>query len=78
MGTVTEKPPNELAGVVMRNIETLIELRRRLERQRSRSDRVADEIGRFAGSLWSVGVHMLLFGGWILINSGNIPGFSGS
>ena len=58
-----------LARVVERNIETLIEISRDLERQRTRSDRVADFITRFSGSMGFVYVHVLWFAGWIIYNN---------
>jgi uncharacterized membrane protein len=62
-----------LAGVVHRNIQALAEVRRREDQRRTPSDRIADAVTHFAGSMWSVAVHALLFGGWILVNLGLVP-----
>jgi uncharacterized membrane protein len=59
-----------LAGVVHRNIEALAEVRRREDERRTLSDRVADGVTHFAGSMWSVAVHAVVFGGWIVVNAG--------
>jgi uncharacterized membrane protein len=45
-------------------------VRRSQERSRTRSERCADAVTRFAGSVWSVFFHALFFAGWILWNSG--------
>src|SRR5687768_10885148 len=57
-----------LARVVDRNIDTLIEICNNLERRRSRSDRMADGITRFSGSMGFVYLHVLWFAAWILYN----------
>jgi uncharacterized membrane protein len=64
----------ELAGVVRRNIETLLEARARVERKKSREERIADAITAFTGSMRFVYLHAVIFGGWLLINVGAIPG----
>lgn len=60
--------------VVARNIEALIEARGRFEERKTFEQRVADAITKFAGSMWSVYAHGLLYGGWILLNTGIVPG----
>jgi uncharacterized membrane protein len=62
----------ELAGVVYRNIRALLAVRQRLEREKTREERVADAVTRFTGSLTFVWIHGALFGGWILWNA--LPG----
>jgi uncharacterized membrane protein len=64
----------ELAGVVRRNIQALIEVREELERKKSPQDRIADAITRFVGSMASVYLHTAFFGGWIVVNLGVVPG----
>src|SRR4051812_29951226 len=68
-------PPNEpgLSTIVHRNIAALLELRRAQERRKTASDRIADAVTAFAGSMWCVYVHAVLFGGWIVINLGLVP-----
>ena len=63
----------ELTSVVERNIELMLERRRREEEERTWSERVADRITRFAGSLSFIYLHLCVFGAWILSNSGLLP-----
>jgi uncharacterized membrane protein len=69
-------PPRDagMSSVVYRNIGALLEVRRREESRKTAADRVADAVTRFAGSMWSVYVHALLFGAWIAVNLGLVPG----
>ena len=64
----------EMSRVLQRNIDALLEVRRSEERRRSASDRIADGITTFAGSMWCVYAHALLFGAWIIINLGWVGG----
>lgn len=63
-----------LAGVVRRNIGALAELRQQFERSRTWTDRIADAITAFAGSMAFVIVHAVVFGGWIVVNMRLVPG----
>jgi uncharacterized membrane protein len=63
-----------LAGIVQRNIRALLEERRQHERRMNAEERVADAITRFAGSMRFVYLHALLFGGWLVLNLGVVPG----
>lgn len=56
------------------NITALAERRAAEALAAPTSDRLAATITRFAGSMAFVFLHMLLFGGWIGINTGLIPG----
>src|SRR4051812_41388256 len=69
----SDRPPR-MAHVVERNIRALTDVRKREDERRRTSDRVADAITRFAGSMWFVYVHLLLYGGWLVANSGRVPG----
>lgn len=73
MQKVTRDNP-ELADALERNIETILELRRQAEKQRSLQDRVADAITNFSGSMAFLYAHVLWFGLWVLINAGFIHG----
>jgi uncharacterized membrane protein len=64
----------EIAEVVHRNIRALMEVRRQIDRQRTLQDRIVDTITAFTGSVRFVYLHVLLFGGWLVINAGLIPG----
>jgi uncharacterized membrane protein len=62
-----------LSSVVERNIEALLERRRREARAASFQDRLADRVTRFTGSMPFIFLHVALFGSWLLINSGWLP-----
>jgi uncharacterized membrane protein len=59
--------------LVVRNVRSLIEERRKRERQATRAQKAADRITRFAGSMSFVYLHLLIFGFWIAINVGWLP-----
>ena len=67
-------PGPGMSEVVHRNIASLLEVRRREDIQRSVSDRIADAVTGFAGSMWCVYFHLALFGGWIAVNLRWVPG----
>ncbi len=60
-------PPNT-ARTIRENIDAVRRLEAEFASERSPSDRIADLIGGFSGSLKFVAVHALLFGAWILWN----------
>jgi uncharacterized membrane protein len=61
---------HHLATVIERNINTLLEVRRQMERRRGVQHRFADAITTFSGSLPFLYIHVLWFGIWILWNMG--------
>jgi len=56
-----------------RNIAALREDRQEGERTRTLGERIADRVTAFAGSMYSVLFHFLLYGGWLVYNSGVFP-----
>jgi uncharacterized membrane protein len=75
MGTHAPNPaPSGMTSVVERNIAAMIARRRTDEARRGVQDRIADAIGRFAGSMPFVYIHAALFGAWVAINLGWVPG----
>lgn len=68
------REPPSVAGVVQRNIETLLQVRRQLDRERTVQERIAQSVTAFTGSMRSVFLHAALFLGWIVVNSGWVPG----
>jgi uncharacterized membrane protein len=62
-----------MAGVLERNIGAVIARRRQDARERRLSDRLADRITTFTGSMTFVALHLLVFGGWIVVNLGWTP-----
>ena len=62
-----------LASVLERNIRALDQRRAQEEATAGIQDRLAQAVTRATGSLAFVYLHLLLFGGWILINLGLVP-----
>ena len=56
------------------NIQTVAKLEQEFSEDRTAEDRVGDVVGKFAGSLIFVGLHIVYFSSWFLINSGALPG----
>lgn len=69
-----DRHPSGLAPVVERNIRALLERRREDAEERSAQERIADAVTRFSGSMPFVYLHAVIFGLWIAINLGAIPG----
>jgi uncharacterized membrane protein len=67
--------PNQdnLASAIRRNIDAIARMEDVSNQKRSLSDRVADIIGDFSGSMAFVLLHVILYGAWILINIGILP-----
>ena len=70
----------QMAQVVERNIEALLQRGQQEEKQKTTEDKIADSITRFAGSMRFVYIHLILFGGWIIWNLGwlGLPPFDES
>jgi uncharacterized membrane protein len=66
--TVQDKVP--LADVIERNISTLIRLRQQTAQQRTFQAYLADAITSFSGRMLFIYLHILWFGGWIVVNAG--------
>ncbi len=62
-----------VAGVVDRNIAALVRRRQQQKVSGGLQDRIADAITRFAGSMRFVYLHLLIYGGWIVVNLGWVP-----
>jgi uncharacterized membrane protein len=63
-----------MAGVIDRNIAALVRRRQEQKVSSGFEDQVADAITRFAGSMKFVYLHLLVYGGWIVVNLGWVPG----
>jgi uncharacterized membrane protein len=74
--TIARPRSPDLARVVDRNIRALLLHRRQEEGARSSQEHIADSVTRFTGSMRFVYIHLVLFGSWIFINLGWIPGVS--
>ena len=63
-----------LAQVVDRNIQALLAHRQEAEGNRGLQQRMADVVTGFAGSMLFVYLHLLVFGLWIMLDLGWLPG----
>lgn len=68
-----EPPAAGLAPAMARNIAALLQRNRRAARARPRSERLADRITGFTGSMRFVLLHLAVFGAWLVINLGVTP-----
>jgi uncharacterized membrane protein len=59
---------------VRENITTIAQLEHKLQRRRSRLDRISDGISRFAGSVGFIVAHIITFAFWIFLNTPWAPG----
>jgi len=73
-------PSGGMSRVVERNIHGLLERRAADQAQRTPSQRVADRVTSFTGSMAFVFIHLALFGTWIVWNLGllGLPEFDES
>ncbi|HET6976208.1 MAG TPA: DUF1003 domain-containing protein [Pyrinomonadaceae bacterium] len=60
------------AQLTEQNVDTITRLEQAAREQRRTTDRLAEKIAKFCGSMTFVWVHVVWFGGWILVNV--IPG----
>ncbi|MDB5696714.1 MAG: hypothetical protein JWN21_2257 [Sphingomonas bacterium] len=74
---MTSAPPG-ITATLTENIERLAERRRREVAAAPLSDRLADRITGFTGSMVFVVLHLILFGGWIGWNLYGSPKFDPS
>jgi uncharacterized membrane protein len=64
---------NQMAGTLRDNIAELTARQRAEARCAPWSDRLAERITGFTGSMTFVVLHLLVFGGWIAVNLGVLP-----
>ena len=74
MGSTTVPPPQPegLTNALKRNIEALERQRREERAATTREQRIAGAITRFTGSMVFVYLHLVIYGTWIVVNSGLI------
>jgi uncharacterized membrane protein len=68
-----EPSVEQRTSTVESNIHSVADLERAFEHRRRRTDRIADAVGGFTGSITFVVVHLLWFTAWFLVNTGVIP-----
>lgn len=73
MGGEEEQESGRLAGIVERNVRSLVARRQQIEQRKGVQQRLADAITRFTGSMRFVYIHALIYGAWILINIPGVP-----
>ena len=71
-----DPPPGGLSLTLAENIGALAARRAAEARDAPLADRIAGGITRLTGSMRFVVLHLLLFGGWIAVNLGWVPGVS--
>ena len=72
--TVPPPRPDDLSSALRRNIQALEDRRKQEAASASTEARVAEAITRFTGSMRFVYVHLALYGAWIAVNLGVVPG----
>ena len=70
----SERTPG-LSPVLERNIAALQRRQQEVRVRASMDERIADAITAFAGTMRFVYLHLALFGGWIAVNLGLVPGW---
>jgi uncharacterized membrane protein len=64
----------EMSGTLKENIATLAERERAEQLSAPLTDRIARRITRFTGSMTFAVIHLIVYGLWIAINIGWVPG----
>jgi uncharacterized membrane protein len=72
--TVPPPPPDSLSTALRRNIKALQGRRAQEAAAATRQERLAEAITAFTGSMWFVYLHLVLYGTWIIVNLGLVPG----
>lgn len=72
MANNTSPNASSVDTLTQHNVEKVSELEEAARRQRTSTDRIAEAIANFCGSMTFVWVHVIWFGGWILLNV--VPG----
>lgn len=72
--TLPPPGPENLSRSLKRNVEALANRRRQESAAATRQERLAQAITSFTGSMPFVYLHLLIYGSWILINLGAVPG----
>jgi uncharacterized membrane protein len=72
--TIPPPEPDSLSSSLKRNIQALEDRRRQQAAAATWEERIADSITRFTGSMRFVYLHVVLFGAWLLLNLGVVPG----
>jgi uncharacterized membrane protein len=60
--------PRTVEDMTQRNVESIVRLEKTAKASRTKSDRIADVIANFCGSMPFVWAHLIGFTGWIIVN----------
>src|SRR5687767_9008307 len=60
--------PRTVEDVTERNVQTIAKLEEAAKANRSHANRLADKVASFCGSMTFVWVHVIWFGGWVILN----------
>jgi uncharacterized membrane protein len=71
---MAQSAPAEPPTTAQRNIDTIVRLEEEIARERRWSDRVADAIATFSGTITFALLHLVWFALWVVINTKLIPG----
>jgi uncharacterized membrane protein len=66
--------PSTVEELTETNVKTILQLEATAKDNQTTSERIAEKIANFCGSMTFVGIHIIVFGGWILANS--LPGIN--
>jgi uncharacterized membrane protein len=72
--TIPPPRPDDLSSALRRNIQALEDRRKQEAAAAPTETRVAEAITRFTGSMRFVYVHLAVYGAWIVVNLGVVPG----
>jgi len=70
MATINKNPQEAMSGVMQRNIRALMEQSKHMDSIKTQQEKIADAITKFTGSMTFVYLHILIFGLWIVWNTG--------
>lgn len=73
-GLTYSPPPEGMSPVLERNIQALVDRRRREQSAATTQEKVADVVTAFTGSMVFVYLHLAVFGFWIVANLHWVPG----
>jgi len=70
MASVNNNSKTSMSAVMQRNINALLEHSKKEETKKTKQEKIADAITKFTGSMTFVYLHVIIFGVWILWNTG--------
>ncbi len=62
--------------ITQRHVRTVAEMEREAREERTWGERFIDSVATFVGNERFFAVHALWIGGWVLLNSGTVPGLA--